>query len=460
MKDIERQSASSLGRSLRKAVPRTSHAEWVAPTDRPDPVTVVTAQNKGRLERLVPIRHLRMSESPFTFYRGAAALMAQDLASTPVSGLEAQICGDAHLSNFGAYGSPERALVFDLTDFDETLLGPWEWDVKRLAASFAIAARHNEFSEGQQADLATASTTAYQRAMTRFAGMKYLDVFYAHLSVQAIHDAFRSQLSKKERKANKKFERKARTKNSVHAHKKLVQQIDGLYRIRSQAPVIVPLREMPSEDGPSAVESLIAESFRRYLATVPDHVETLLRRFTYADFALKVVGVGSVGTRCYIVLLEGRDEREPFFLQIKEANRSVLEGHLPASRYRNHGQRVVEGQRLMQSSSDSFLGWMTSPDADREFYWRQFKDMKASMEVEGASIDLLQRYADLCGWTLARAHARSGDPAAIAGYLGSGEHFARAISEFSLAYADQNQRDFELFRAEIARGRIESGAAE
>lgn len=460
MADTDRRSTTLLGRSLRKVVPRGSHAEWAVPADRPDPVGVITAQNAGRLERLVPIRHLRMSESPFTFYRGAAALMAQDLASTPATGLEAQICGDAHLSNFGAYGSPERALVFDLNDFDETLPGPWEWDVKRLAASFAIAARHNEFSEGEQADLAGAAAAAYQHAMARFASMKYLDVFYAHLSVEAIHKAFGGQLSKRERKANKKFERKARTKDSVHTHKKLTQQIDGVYRIRSQAPLIVPLREMPGEEGPSAVESLIAESFRRYLETVPNHIERLLRRFTYADAALKVVGVGSVGTRCYVVLLEGRDEDDPLFLQIKEASRSVLEGHLPASRYRDHGHRVVEGQRLMQSSSDSFLGWMTSPDADRDFYWRQFKDMKASLEVEGAPIDLLKRYAGLCGWTLARAHARSGDSAAIAGYVGSGKKFARAISEFSLAYADQNQRDFDLFRAAIARGWIEAATAD
>ena len=345
---------------------------------------------------------------------------------------------------------PERALIFDLNDFDETLPGPWEWDVKRLATSFAIAARHNGFSESKQAQLAGESAAAYQRAMGDFASMDYLDVFYARLSVKAIHKAFRSQLRKKERKANKKFERKALTKNSVHAHKKLARQIDGAYKIRSQAPLIVPQREMPGEDNPSALGQVIDESFRRYLETVPDHVETLLRRFTYADFALKVVGVGSVGTRCYIVLLEGRDAQDPFFLQIKEARRSVLENHLPPSRYRNHGQRIVEGQHLMQSSTDSFLGWMKSPDSDRDFYWRQFKDMKASLEVEGAPIDLLLRYAGLCGWTLARAHARSGDPAAIAGYLGTGKTFAHAISEFSLAYADQNQRDFDLFRAALA----------
>ncbi len=441
------------GRALRKAVPRRSHADWSPAPDRPDPVELITGQDQTRLQFLVPIRHGRMSQSPFAFYRGSAKVMANDLSTTPTTGLNAQLCGDAHLSNFGVYGSPERSLVFDVNDFDETLPGPWEWDVKRLAASFAIAARHNEYDPPDQLDLARRAVAAYRRAVRRFAGMSYSDVWYARLGVDEIYEAFRDQLTKQERKRGRKFVRKARSKNSLHAFEKLAEASDEGYRIASQPPLLIPLREIPHDQDPDDLASTITAEFEAYLDSLPDHTALLLRRYRYCDLAIKVVGVGSVGTRCFIVLLEGRDEHDPFFLQIKEADRSVLEDHLPASTYAEHGRRVVEGQRLMQATSDSFLGWNVA-ETGTHYYWRQFKDMKGSVEVDGLSLGSARRYAQLCGWTLARAHARSGDPAAIAGYLGTSETFDEAIAEFSMAYADQNERDYGAFTDAISQGRI------
>ena len=448
-------SARDAGRAARKSVPRSSHGEWSAATERRDPVELITSQNATRVQFLVPIRHWRMSQSPFAFYRGAAKVMAHDLATTPSTGIDVQICGDAHLSNFGVYGSPERDLVFDLNDFDETLPGPWEWDVKRLAASFAIAARHNEYSTRDERDLAQRSVAAYRQAMHAFASARYLDVWYAHLDVDDVYDAFRDQLSKKERKHGEKFLRGARSKNNLHAFDKLAEQTADGYRIASQPPLIVPLREIPHDEHPDAIAETIKGVFAAYLDSVPDHIGVLLRRYRYRDMALKVVGVGSVGTRCWIVLLEGRDEHDPFFLQIKEADRSVLEDHLHDSNYFEHGRRVVEGQRLMQAASDSFLGWHVGLDGTH-YYWRQFKDMKGSVEIDGATVRAARRYARLCGWTLARAHARSGDPATIAGYLGTGDNFDRAIAEFSVAHADQNERDYDAFMQAIDSGRIDA----
>jgi uncharacterized protein (DUF2252 family) len=445
--------ARDAGRSLRKSVPRSRHREWSPAADRPDPVELITSQNASRVQFLVPIRHWRMSQSPFAFYRGAAKVMAHDLATTPSTGIDVQICGDAHLSNFGVYGSPERDLVFDLNDFDETLPGPWEWDVKRLAASFAIAARHNAYGEDVERDLARRAVAAYRKAMHDFAGARYSDVWYAHLDVEDVYDALGDRLSKKERKRGEKFVRTARSKDSLHAFDRLAEQTDEGYRIASQPPLIVPLRELPHDAHPEQVAETIRGVFEAYLDSVPDHIEVFLRRYRYRDLAIKVVGVGSVGTRCWIVLLKGRDEHDPFFLQIKEADRSVLEDHLPDSVYAEHGRRVVEGQRLMQATSDSFLGWHVGLDGTH-YYWRQLKDMKGSVEIEGAPVRAVRRYARLCGWTLARAHARSGDPATISGYLGNGDKFDRAIAEFSLAYADQNERDHAAFTNAIADGRI------
>ena len=441
------------GKAIRKEVPRSSHGLWVSATDERDPVAVVTSQNASRLQFLVPIRHWRMSQSPFAFYRGAAKLMAFDLASTPNSGLHAQICGDAHLSNFGVYGSPERELVFDLNDFDETLPGPWEWDVKRLGASFVIAARHNEFGDEVGATLAQRSAESYRTAMRRFAKSRYLDAWYSHLTTEDIYDAFKDQISKKEKKRSTKFVRKARTKDSLHAFSKLAEEVDGEYRIASDPPLIIPLRDFPG-NADEDIEGSVRESFSQYLDSVSDHLEPLLARFTFIDLALKVVGVGSVGTRCSIVLLEGRDAEDPFFLQVKEAGPSVLEDHLPPSRYEHAGERVVVGQRIMQATSDSFLGWTRGPSTSTDYYWRQLKDMKGSIEVESATVESMDRFATLCGWTLARAHARSGDMRAIGDYLGKGTAFDEAIGQFAVAYADQNEEDFARFRAAIESGEI------
>ena len=441
------------GKALRGTVPRSSHGDWSPAPGRPDPVETIVSQDRSRVEWLVPIRHWRMAQSPFSFYRGGAKIMAQDLSTTPTTGLDVQLCGDAHLSNFGVYGSPSRDLVFDINDFDETLPGPWEWDVKRLAASFAVVARHNDYGSEDEADLAARAVASYRKAMTQFAGMHYLDVWYSHLRIEDIEAAFRNQLTKKERRAGRTFAEKARSKNSVHALRKLAEDSGDGYRIVAQAPLIVPLCDIAAEADPEEVERYVTEGFDQYLASVPDHLRVLLRRFDYCDLALKVVGVGSVGTRCAIVLLQGRDAGEPFFLQIKEATDSVLSEHLPQTVYEHQGQRVVVGQRLMQSESDGFLGWTTG-QSGTHYFWRQFKDMKGSLEVDGAALAELRRYAGLCGWTLARAHARSGDAQAIAGYLGSGNRFDRGIADFSVAYADQNERDHAAFIAAIESGRI------
>jgi uncharacterized protein (DUF2252 family) len=430
---------------------RGSGAEWGKSRD---PVDVITSQDETRLQWLVPIRHWRMAQSPFAFYRGGAKVMANDLATTPVTGIRAQICGDAHLSNFGVYGSPSRDLVFDVNDFDETLPGPWEWDVKRLAASFAIAARHNEYDSSEEVGLAAAAAASYRKSMAEFADMSYLDAWYVHLDIEELFEAFSDQLSKKQRKRTQKFVTKARSKDNLHAAKKLVERVDGEYRIAAQPPLIVPLRDIPIDAEPEQIRQAMADSFRDYLASVPDHLHALLARFRFADFAIKVVGVGSVGTRCSILLLEAKDTGEPFFLQVKEATRSVLEDQLPASTYSNQGERVVVGQRLMQAASDSFLGWTHYERSGRDYYMRQLKDMKASLDIETAEPARMGRYAWLCGWTLARAHARSADAKAIAGYLGSGKVFDRAIGEFAVAYADQNEADYTAFRAAIDSGRI------
>jgi uncharacterized protein (DUF2252 family) len=454
--EATRETARKRGKALREKVPRTSHGDWRPAPDRPDPVELITDQDADRLQWLVPIRHWRMSQSAFSFYRGGAAIMAADLAETPVSGLSAQICGDAHLSNFGTYGSPERDLVFDVNDFDETLPGPWEWDLKRLGASFAIAARHNEYDTQDEFGLPTIAAATYRQAMARFAEMRYLDVWYAHLTSDDIYAAFKDQLTKKEKKAGQKFSRKARSKNSLHAFKKLAEETPDGYRIMSQPPLIIPLRDWPRQRKPAETRNILTRLFKDYLSTLPDHMSVLLERFAYRDMAVKVVGVGSVGTRCFIVLLKGRDAQDPFFLQIKEAVGSVLEAHLPKSRYAHHGQRVVAGQHLMQAASDSFLGWTSGAKDGKDYYCRQFKDMKGSMDVDEASRRAMRRYAGLCGWTLARAHARSGDAAAIAGYLGSGETFDRALAEFSVAYADQNEKDYAAFIDAIDTGSIEA----
>ena len=443
------------GKSLRDATPRSSHGAWSPTPDRPDPVDLIEGQNDGRLKWLVPVRRGRMVESAFTFYRGAALIMASDLSTTPSTGLTAQICGDAHLSNFGAYGSAERELVFDVNDFDESLVGPWEWDLKRLATSFTIAGRHRGFNDADIAKITASSIEKYRTAMEHFAEGPTLDTWYAHLSIDKVANFYRDEGKKKKAKRAGRLTKKARSKNSLHALSKLAERVDGTYRIKSDPPVLVPLRDATHIARAGELEEMARRSFAAYRDSLRPDRRVLLDKFRPIDIALKVVGVGSVGTRCLIVLLEGRDEQDPLFLQIKEAGPSVLASFLRSHSYDNHGERVVQGQRLMQASSDIFLGWSPSDD-DRDYYWRQLRDWKASFDVDDADEKGLQRYAQLCGWTLARSHARSGDPAAIDGYLGSSDTFDAAITEFADRYADQNESDYRAFADAIDRGDLEA----
>jgi uncharacterized protein (DUF2252 family) len=460
------------GKEAGNRTPPSSHAGWVPAADRPDPVGLLQEQNVTREPDLVPVRHGRMLVSPFTFYRGAAKIMAADLDSTPTAGLHVQLCGDAHLSNFGAFGSPERRLLFDLNDFDETLPGPFEYDVKRLAASFTIAARNNGFGKADTKAATLASVAAYREAMASFAAMGTLEIWYAHLAEDEFLNAIgsaaaeASKVSKKAAKTAKRVAKdvrkgaaKARTRDSLQALSKLGEQVDGQYRIVSQPPIVVPARELDATYGVSAatIEGAVRQQYRAYRATLRDDQRRLLERFQMVDMARKVVGVGSVGTRAYIVLLQGRDQHDPLFLQVKEATASVLEGHLPKSRYRQHGERVVCGQRMMQAASDIFLGWTRGQvDTDRHYYWRQLRDMKGSAEVESMLPGALGFYARTCGWTLARAHARSGDPIAIAAYLGEDDQFDRSMVDFAQRYADQNELDYKAFADAIRSGRLEA----
>ena len=468
------------GQQTRKQTPPSSHTGWRPAADRPDPVALLEAQNLTREPDLVPVRHGRMMVSPFTFYRGAAKIMAADLKDTPVAGLDAQLCGDAHLSNFGLFASPERRLVFDLNDFDETLPGPFEYDVERMAASFLIAARNNGFSKADARAATQASVTAYREAMAEFAQMPTMDVWYAHLDEDEVMGAIRSTVAEtkkgdkggkkgkkdgKEQKlaklAEKRAEKnaaKAHTRDSLQALSKLGELVDGQYRIVSQPPVIVPGRDLAVTFGlsPDEVRPVIQEQFRQYRATLQEDRRRLLEQFEIVDAARKVVGVGSVGTRAFIVLLQGRDAHDPLFLQIKEATASVLEEHLGKSRYDQHGERVVQGQRMMQAASDIYLGWTKGLDVNRHYYWRQLRDMKGSVLVELMTPLGLTFYARTCGWTLARAHARSGDPVAIAAYLGASDAFDKSITDFCERYADQNERDYQEFVAAVRSGRLEA----
>ena len=462
--------------------PPSSHSGWRPAAGRPDPVVLLEEQDLTREQDLVPVRHGRMAVSPFTFYRGAAKIMAADLADTPVAGLDAQLCGDAHLSNFGLFASPERRLLFDLNDFDETLPGPFEWDVKRMAASFMIAARNNGFSKADARAATQAAVTAYREAMAEFAQMPTMDIWYAHLDEDELRTAIRSTVAKTKKEvkgakgkkgkkdegvdklaklAEKRAEKtaaKAHTRDSLSALSKLCELADGQYQIVSQPPVIVPARDLAATYGlsPDEVVPVIHDQFRAYRATLQPDRRHLLERFEIVDAARKVVGVGSVGTRAFIVLLQGRDAQDPLFLQIKEATASVLEAYLPKSRFRQHGQRVVEGQRMMQAASDIYLGWTKGLDVNRHFYWRQLRDMKGSILVEEMIPLGLTFYARTCGWTLARAHARSGNPVAIAAYLGASDAFDKSITDFSQRYADQNEQDYEDFVQAIKSGRLQA----
>jgi uncharacterized protein (DUF2252 family) len=459
------------GKEARERTPLSSHDGWTPASDRPDPVGLLQEQDATREPDLVPVRHGRMLVSPFTFYRGAAKIMAADLAATPTAGLQVQLCGDAHLSNFGAFASPERRLLFDVNDFDETLPGPFEYDVKRMAASFTIAGRNNGFAKGDTKAATLGSVAAYREAMAGFAQMGTMDIWYAHLDEDELLQGIRSVAAKaaktkKEAKAAKRAEKigektiaKARTRDSLQALSKLAELVDGRYRIVSQPPIVVPMRELEATYGLSAdqMERALHQQFRAYRATLRDDQRQLLERFQLVDMARKVVGVGSVGTRAFIGLLQGRDQQDPLFLQVKEATASVLEDHLPKSRYKQHGERVVYGQRMMQAASDIYLGWTKGPlDDSRHYYWRQLRDMKGSAEVETMVPLGLTYYAGICGWTLARAHARSGDPVAIAAYLGKRDTFDQSITDFSQGYADQNERDYQEFAGAVRTGRLQA----
>jgi uncharacterized protein (DUF2252 family) len=442
-----------LGKSLRKRAPRSSHAEWSPGSARPDPIGLLEDQNKNRLDFLVPVRRRRMMASPFGFYRAGARIMAADLQATPVSGLMVQLCGDAHLANFGLFASPERKLVFDINDFDETLEGPWEWDLKRLAASFAIAARHNELDRNESRKATRHLAQSYREAMHDFAGWRTADTWYALIDEKDyLAYADRDRTAKRA----KKTIAKAKTKQSRHALDRIAEEVDGTYRIKSEPPLLVPLRELEQQQWCVIQDKLIKESYQAYLSSVSPDCRVLLEKYHPIDFGLKVVGVGSVGTRCWILLLEGRDRNDPLFLQMKEATDSVLAEYLRPSPYENQGRRVVEGQRLMQTVNDIFLGWTHTPETGRDFYWRQLRDWKGSVDVEHLEAADLHSYARACAWTLARAHARSGDPVAIAGYLGSSHAFDHALTEFAERYADQNECDYEAFLEEIRSGRLEA----
>jgi uncharacterized protein (DUF2252 family) len=448
------------GKAARAEVPRSSHAVFSPPPRRTDPIKLLERQAKTRVPELVPIRYGRMLVSPFTFYRGAALIMASDLAPTPRSGLMVQCCGDAHLSNFGVFASPERRLVFDINDFDETLPGPWEWDVKRLAASMLIAAQDNRFPVKDQDQVVLETVEEYRTAMKGFAEMPNLEVWYAHLDIEDAIKKYGAEFKPKRVKRTEKAVAKARTKDSMSAFSKLTHVADGQARIVAEPPLIVPVEELVEGRQRDETFAELHERLRSYRASLQFDRRVLLEEFQLADFARKVVGVGSVGTRAWIALLFGRDGQDPLFLQLKEAEASVLEDFLGPSEFSNHGERVVTGQHLMQASSDIFLGWLHVEAGldgrERDFYGRQLKDWKGSAEIDQMEAKGMAVYGRLCGWTLARAHARTGDRIAIAAYLGDAPRFDRAILEFSHAYSEQNERDYQALVQAVDSGKIKA----
>ena len=452
-----------LGKAARTHCPRSDHAAWEPPKDRPDPIALLEAQAATRIPELIPIRYGRMLASPFAFYRGAAAIMAWDLAHTPNSGLHVQLCGDAHLSNFGGFASPERDIVFDINDFDETLPGPWEWDVKRLAASVEMVGRERDFAAKLRRSMVLATVAEYRRAMREFAAMHNLDVWYALLDAARIQARWGLTANPKEVKKIEADFTQPHLRDNQRAFEKLTHQVDGQLRIVSHPPLIVPFEELYPEIADRVqVENLFQGYLQAYRKTVPDDRRHLIEQFHYVHIARKVVGVGSVGTRAYVALLLGRDDRDPLFLQFKEAQASVLEPYIGKSRFADHGKRVVEGQRLMQAASDIFLGWENVPigfdGKPHDYYARQLWDWKLSPDIETMPPKELLIYGEMCGWTLARAHARSGDRVAIGAYLGKNESFDQAVAEFAAAYADQNERDYETlvkaFKAKHVKAQI------
>src|SRR6516165_2322319 len=458
VEQVSRADRVARGKDARAVASLESHAEFTPGGPR-DPVGLLLDQATSRVPELVPIRHGRMLVSAFTFYRGAALPMAADLAGTPASGLRVQLCGDAHLSNFGAFASPERNLVFDVNDFDETLPGPFEWDLKRLAASLAVAGRDNGFTAKDRRKIVLAAAEGYRTAMRGFAEQPLLDVWYSHLDIEQAIGEFRSQVKAKRLKAGEKLLAKAHTRDSTQALGKLTTEVDGRRRIISDPPMIVPAEEVFSDVQASAVYDQIRTVLGTYLRTLQSDRRHLLEQFTLVQVARKVVGVGSVGTRAWIVLMDACDGAEPLFLQAKEAQLSVLAAYCGGSQYANQGERVVAGQHLMQAESDIFLGWTVAPGpdkVDRDFYVRQLRDWKFSFPIEAMIPSGMTVYARVCGWTLARAHARSGDRIALGAYLGGSARFDQAIADFAETYADQNERDYAALQAAVKEGKVES----
>jgi uncharacterized protein (DUF2252 family) len=439
------------GRELRDVVPPASHASLPL-ADRPDPVRLLAGQIPSRLPDLVPLRHERMGQSPFTFYRGAAVVMASDLARTPTTGLEVQLCGDAHLSNFGVFGSPERRLVFDVNDFDETLPGPWEWDVKRLVASLMIAARQNGFAAKQASKISLYAARRYQQAMADFARLGNLAVWYERVDITELRQELGDRLDQGQAKRLDKTLAKARSRDHLRSLNKLTEVVDGRRRFVADPPLLVPLADLTGDVDHQATVAALRQILRDYTETLaPGHRE-LARSYEFVDMARKVVGVGSVGTRCWVVLLQGRDQDDPLFLQVKEAQESVLAPHVSGPVPEDQGRRVVAGQRIMQAAGDVFLGYQRVAGLDgvqRDFYVRQLQDWKGSADVDAMIPKGMRLYGELCAWTLARAHARSGDRIAIAAYLGDDDTFAQAVTEFAKAYADLNEQDWARFSAAV-----------
>jgi uncharacterized protein (DUF2252 family) len=439
-----REERIQIGKSLRERLPRSSHAIWQPPAAGREPIEIIEASNRGRLQELIPIRYGRMLRSPFTFLRGSAALMAYDLATTPKTDIIVQACGDCHLLNFGFFGTPERNLVFDINDFDETLPAPWEWDLKRLVVSFVIAGRDSDLSERESKAAAINCARSYREHLREYSRLSPLEVWYTRIGAE---QAIEMAPDEKTRKLREQMMTKARERIIEHLYPKIVTQSGGRNRFVDQPPILYHVNEPDWE-------TLVREGLEDYRQSLPEERRVLFDRYQLEDFALKVVGIGSVGTRCYIALLFSEDNH-PLILQVKEACPSVLEPYTAKSQYENQGQRVVTGQRLMQSSSDIFLGW-TRGRGGKDFYLRQLRDMKFSLPIEGVSAVQLQRYAEFCGWTLARAHAKSGDAATISGYLGKGDQFDLAMGEFAIAYADQTERDHAALVDAVKTGRVEA----
>ena len=445
------------GKAERAEVPRSTHADWDPPSNRRDPVDLLEEQARSRVQELVPIRYGRMLTSAFAFFRGGAYLMAADLAVMPRTGLHAQLCGDAHLSNFGSFAAPDRTIVFSVNDFDETLPGPFEWDVKRMAASFEVAGRDRGFDDVTRRQAVLATVRSYREAMAGFAAMRDIDIWYTRLDMTDVMRRWSAEVTAKELKQFDRDMASRHTKDNIRALNKLTYLVDGEHRIISDPPLIVPIEEvLPEGDHLGLVESM-QQFLRTYRSSLPHDRRKLLERYRYVHAARKVVGVGSVGERAWILFLQGRDENDPLFLQFKEAEPSVLEPFLGKSEFAQHGQRVVEGQRMMQAASDVLLGWdriLAEDGVERDYYVRQLWDAKSSAHVELMPPHLFEVYGEVCGWTLARAHARSGDAIAMSAYLGKGTAFDLAMVSFSEAYANQNERDYKTVQDAVRDGRI------